>query len=78
MSNFDDAFDRLLGNEGDYSNHHQVPGGGTMWGVTQRVVHAWDYTGPMCKSPRETAKQIAKALYWDSLHCDRYDARVAF
>ncbi|MCG1019773.1 MULTISPECIES: glycoside hydrolase family 108 protein [Burkholderiaceae] len=78
MSVFDDAFDKLIGNEGGYSNNPHDPGGETMWGVTQRVARAWGYTGPMRELPRETAKQIAKALYWDPLHCDRYDARVAF
>ncbi|MCG1056092.1 glycoside hydrolase family 108 protein [Mycetohabitans sp. B5] len=78
MGVFDDAFDKLIGNEGGYSNNPQDPGGETMWGVTQRVARAWGYTGPMRELPRETAKQIAKALYWDPLHCDRYDARVAF
>ncbi|KAG0186077.1 hypothetical protein DFQ28_008360, partial [Apophysomyces sp. BC1034] len=49
-----------------------------MWDVTQRVASAWGYTGSMRDLPRKTAKQIAKALYWDPLHCDAYDARVAF
>jgi lysozyme family protein len=78
MSVFDDAFDRLIGNEGGYSYNPQDLGGETMWGATQRVAHAWGYTGSMRDLPRETAKQIAKTLYWDPLHCDRYDARVAF
>ncbi|MEJ2768075.1 glycoside hydrolase family 108 protein [Mycetohabitans sp. B46] len=78
MSVFDDAFDRLIGNEGGYSYNPQDPGGETMWGVTQRVARAWGYTGSMRDLPRETAKQIAKTLYWDPLHCGCYDARVAF
>ncbi|WP_394475020.1 glycoside hydrolase family 108 protein [Ralstonia mannitolilytica] len=78
MSSFDDAFDALIGNEGGYSNHPQDPGGETMWGVTARVARAYGYTGPMRELPRETAKAIAKKLYWDPLHLDSFDSRVAF
>lgn len=78
MSAFDDAFDALIGNEGGYSNHPQDPGGETMWGVTARVARAYGYTGPMRDLPRETAKAIAKKLYWDPLHLDSFDSRVAF
>lgn len=77
-SSFDLAFEALIGNEGGYSNNLKDPGGETMWGVTARVARAWGYTGLMVNLPRETAKQIAKALYWDPLHCDEYDPRVAF
>lgn len=78
MSSFDDAFDALIGNEGGYSNHPQDSGGETMWGVTARVARASGYTGPMRDLPRETAKAIAKKLYWDPLHLDEFDSRVAF
>lgn len=78
MSSFDDAFDALIGNEGGYSNNPKDPGGETMWGVTARVARAAGYTGPMRDLPRDTAKVIAKRLYWDPLHLDQFDARVAF
>lgn len=78
MSTFDNAFDQLVGNEGGYSNHPQDPGGKTMWSSTQRVALAWGYTDPMQDLPREIAKHIVKALYWDPLHCGSYDTRVAF
>ncbi|MDT6993227.1 glycoside hydrolase family 108 protein [Burkholderia cenocepacia] len=78
MSSFDDAFDALIGNEGGYSNNPKDPGGETMWGVTARVARAAGYTGPMRELPRDTAKAIAKRLYWDPLHLDQFDARVAF
>lgn len=78
MGSFDDAFDALIGNEGGYSNNPKDPGGETMWGVTARVARAAGYTGPMRNLPRETAKQIAKKLYWDPLKLDLFDARVAF
>lgn len=78
MASFDEAFDALIGNEGGYSNNPKDPGGETMWGVTARVARAYGYTGPMLNLPRDTAKAIAKKLYWDPLHLDELDARVAF
>ncbi|EIF32518.1 putative secretion activating protein [Burkholderia sp. Ch1-1] len=78
MSSFDDAFDALIGNEGGYSNNPADPGGETMWGVTARVARASGYPGPMKDLPRDTAKAIAKKLYWDPLRLDELDARVAF
>jgi lysozyme family protein len=78
VTSFDDAFDALIGNEGAYSNNPADPGGETMWGVTQRVARAYGYTGAMRDLPRDTAKAIAKKLYWDPLRLDELDARVAF
>lgn len=78
MTSFDDAFDALIGNEGGYSNNPADPGGETMWGVTQRVARAYGYAGAMRDLPRDTAKAIAKKLYWDPLRLDELDARVAF
>jgi lysozyme family protein len=78
MSSFDDAFTALIGNEGGYSNNPADPGGETMWGVTARVARAAGYAGPMKDLPRDTAKAIAKKLYWDPLRLDELDARVAF
>ncbi|WP_175741444.1 glycoside hydrolase family 108 protein [Burkholderia ambifaria] len=78
MSSFDDAFDALVGNEGGYSNNPKDPGGETMWGVTARVARAAGYAGAMKDLPRDTAKTIAKRLYWDPLQLDQFDPRVAF
>jgi lysozyme family protein len=78
MTSFDDAFDALIGNEGGYSNNAADPGGETMWGVTARVARASGYTGAMRDLPRDTAKAIAKKLYWDPLRLDELDPRVAF
>ncbi|MDR5661010.1 glycosyl hydrolase 108 family protein [Burkholderia cenocepacia] len=78
MSSFDDAFDALMGNEGGYSNNPKDPGGETIWGITARVARASGYLGPMRQLPRETAKAIAKKLYWDPLHLDSFDPRIAF
>lgn len=78
MSIFDDAFNDLIGNEGGYSNHPDDPGGETMWGITDRVARAEGYTGTMRELPLKTAKEIAKARYWDSAGCDELDPRLAF
>lgn len=75
---FDQAFDKLIGNEKGYSNNPKDPGGETMWGVTARVARAFGYTGSMRDLPLETAKVIAKKMYWDPLHLDQFDPRVAF
>ena len=78
MSSFDDAFDALIGNEGGYVDNPADPGGETMWGVTARVARACGYEGPMRELPRDTAKQIAKSMYWNPLYLDSFDPRVAF
>jgi len=78
MTAFDASFDRLVGNEGGYSNNPKDPGGETMWGVTARVARAHGYTGPMHDLPRDMAKQIAYATYWKPLHLDEFDERIAF
>jgi lysozyme family protein len=67
-----------MGNEGGYSNNPADPGGETMFGITQRVAEANGYTGAMKDLPRDTAKAIAKRQYWDTLHLDDINPRVAF
>lgn len=78
MSSFDDAFTALIGNEGGYVNNPADPGGETNFGITKRVAVANGYTGPMKSLSLDTAKQIAKKVYWDPLHLDEFDPRVAF
>ena len=61
---FDDAFTRLLGHEGSYSNNASDPGGETMWGVTVSVAKRNGYLGPMKEMPVDVAKTIYRAQYW--------------
>lgn len=68
--NFDQAFDRLLGFEGEYSNDARDPGGETMWGVTRRVALQEGYTGDMHTLPRDTAKAIYRKRYWGAIRAD--------
>jgi len=67
---FDEAFTKLLGHEGGYSNHPNDPGGETMWGVTKRVAVANGYRGPMRDLKVEFAKQIYRKSYWDAVYAD--------
>ena len=75
---FDEAFDRLIGHEGGYSDNPADPGGRTMWGVTERVARSWGYTGHMRDLPRSTAKEIYKALYWDKVRAEEIPEVVRF
>lgn len=75
---FDQAFDRLIGHEGGYSNHPSDPGGETMYGITARVARAHGYDGPMRLLTREKARAIAKAAYWDRVKADQYDGAIGF
>ena len=75
---FDDAFERLLGHEGTFSDHPSDPGGRTMYGITERVARAHGYQGDMRDLPLETAKNIARAAYWDEVSADLLPAEVRF
>ena len=76
--NFDQAFERLIGHEGGYSNHPSDPGGETMYGVTARVARKFGYSGEMRDLPLSLAKQIAKVEYWDAVRCDELPEVVRF
>lgn len=76
--NFDTAFPRLLGHEGEYSNHPADPGGATRWGITERVARAAGYRGDMREFPVEIAKQIARHEYWDAVRADELPAGVRY
>lgn len=78
MTNFEQAFQWLIGNEGGYSNNPHDAGAETMWGVTARVARAHGYIGPMRNLPIETARIIAKSEYWDVYQCDALPFEVAF
>jgi lysozyme family protein len=76
--NFDQAFDILIGHEGGYANDARDPGGETMWGVTARVARKNGYVGDMRDLPRETAKVIYKAKYWDAIAADRLPEKARY
>jgi len=78
MSAFDQAFERLMGHEGSYSNNPADPGGETMWGITVAVAHANGYQGPMKDMPVDVAKAIYRARYWDGPGIVNLPADVQF
>ena len=53
--NFEDAFTRLLGHEGGYSNNSKDPGGETNWGISKRSYPDVDI--------KALTKEDAKAIY---------------
>jgi len=61
MLTFDQAFDRVLGNEGSYVYHPQDPGGETNWGISKRSYPNLDIKA----LTREQAKTIYKRDFWD-------------
>lgn len=65
MSFFDEAFEKVVGIEGKYSNNPNDSGGETMFGITVAVARENGYTGPMRNLPLATAKRIYKKKYWD-------------
>lgn len=75
---FQIAFDRLIGNEGGYSNNPADPGGETMWGVTLTVARWNGYNGAMKDLPRATAQAIYEKQYWMPIHGEELPFPVAF
>jgi len=75
---FDEAFAKLLGHEGGYSDNASDTGGKTMFGITETVARANGYTGEMRDLPVETAKAIYKKSYWTPCRCDELPDPVAF
>ena len=68
--NFDAAFEKLLGLEGDYSNHPADPGGATRFGVTEAVAREVGYKGDMRELPVALAKRIYLEKYWNTVRAD--------
>jgi lysozyme family protein len=71
---FDLAFDRLLGNEGGYTNDPHDPGGETNWGISKRSYPHVDIKA----LTRDGAKAIYRADFWNRLDADRLADGVAF
>ena len=78
MSDFNKAFDRVIGHEGGYVNHPRDPGGETNWGVTKRTAQAYGYNGDMRAMTRDQAKAIYKRGFWDDVGGDALPDAVAF
>lgn len=78
MKDFDEAFHKLLGHEGGYSNHSKDRGGETMWGVTIAVARANSYQGAMKDLPVSKAKEIYKQAYWNPIRADELPAEIRY
>jgi lysozyme family protein len=72
--NFDDAFKRLIGHEGGYSNHSKDPGGETQYGISKRQYPHLD----IAALTLDDAKQIYKRDYWDKVRGDDLPYPIAF
>jgi len=60
---FDQAFDRLMGNEGGYVNNPADPGGETNWGISKRSYPNVD----IANLTRDGAKAIYLTDFWAPL-----------
>ena len=64
--NFDDAFAKLIGHEGGYTNNSADPGGETKFGISKRAYPGEDIA---CLT-LERAKEIYRRDYWGPAGCD--------
>ena len=76
--NFDQAFTKLLGHEGSYSNNPADKGGATMWGITEAVARANSYFGDMRELSQFQAQAIYRQCYWAPIKADQLPAEVRF
>lgn len=72
--NFDQAFDRLMGNEGGYVNLPSDPGGETQWGISKRSYPDLDIKA----LTRDDAKAIYLRDFWQRASMDQLDPALAF
>jgi lysozyme family protein len=72
--NFDQAFERLIGNEGGYTPGVGDPGGETNWGIAKRSYPDVD----IANLTRDQAKAIYLRDFWQRGKMDQYDPAVAF
>ena len=71
---FDQAFSRLIGNEGGYANDPADPGGETNWGISKRSYPDVDIAG----LTRDGAKAIYLRDFWQRGHMDNFDGALSF
>lgn len=76
--NFLTAFNKLLGHEGDFSDHPADPGGKTRYGVTEAVAREVGYRGDMRELPLELAQRIYKDRYWDAVQAEALPADIRY
>lgn len=72
--NFDEAFDRLIGHEGGYTDGAGDPGGETKWGISKRSYPDLDIKN----LTREDARAIYRRDFWNRIHAEHMADGVAF
>jgi lysozyme family protein len=75
---FDQCIDKLLGHEGDFSNHKDDPGGATRFGITEAVARKVGYRGDMRELPLDLAKKIYRNDYWNAVRADELPAAIRY
>lgn len=70
MNPFERAFKKLLGIEGEYSDHPADSGGKTRWGVTEFLARAHGYHGDMRDYPVLLARVVYLDEFWTRLRLD--------
>ena len=76
--NFDTCFAKLLGHEGDFSDHPADPGGKTRFGITEAVAREVGYRGDMRELPLDLAKRIYREKYWNTVRADELPAGIRY
>lgn len=71
---FDDAFERLIGHEGGYTDGRGDPGGKTKYGISSRAYPGED----IANMTLERAKAIYFRDYWGPAGCDSVPEGVRF
>lgn len=80
MDAFNEALERTVGNEGDYSDDPNDSGGKTRFGITEELARRYNYAGDMNALPYNIAVAIYRAEFWQSLRLGEvsvYSRRVA-
>jgi lysozyme family protein len=75
---FDQCIEKLLGHEGDFSNHKDDPGGATRFGITEAVARKVGYRGDMRELPMDLAKKIYRNDYWDAVQADELPEAIRY
>lgn len=79
-SNFDKAFEEVIGVEGGYSNHPDDRGGPTNYGITQDVLASYRGKPVTANDVKnlslQEAKLIYRARYWNPLGCDQIKSGI--
>lgn len=80
--NFNDCLNRLLKDEGGYSNHPADPGGPTNFGITLKDYQSYIKRSGTAEDVRcmdvNDAKQIYKEKYWNALGCDNLPSGIDY